>query len=326
MVKHGWTAAALLLALGCAAVPARAGLAIDAFWAEASAEVGETHTTADSQYAASDDPHSLPFALSANAEANAAYATALQTKGGFYAVRSGGDSAPLGLRTSGSTLYELTVRTDQPDTPLRLTFRFLGARADAYAYYGEGDIEAGVYASIYAGRLGGGNVPPVWGFEDRVLLDQHGSNNGSFTTQSNGTDVYGIGLPQRSDSVGWDGFRSFGQVTRAAFSATLDFGLLQPGELFQIAYEAGVFADIDSAPYMGRADAGLVDPFALDEPPPFMIAIEGLALPTAPVPEPASSVLLLAGALLLVALKRQSSTAAGSLSVRTASNADCACG
>lgn len=233
-------------------------------------------------------------------------AAARQTPDGFFhaaaALDQGWDDLPGAHWVGAGTQFESLITTNQPDTPLLLDFLFLGSRLEAGAYYGIGNLQASVRLGIRAGighsaRTG---VQLYWGFEDRlervaggVIQAQHVS----------ATDRTGIGLPAVQTSSGWQNMVSQGRLERGAYRATLDFGLLQPGEFFALDYSAEVRLQSDT-PYASSARAEVIDPFGLRDDPPLQLSLRGLALPAAVgvVPEPATPALLLAGLAGLLAL------------------------
>lgn len=283
---------------------ARAGLQIESLFITASALVtppsGQTNGTTwfwDSNL-------SLPLqVVSSGARSGGLAAGARQTPDGFFFDQAGferGWESPAGqYNAEARTSFQLAVSTDTPNTPLILDFHFLGSQLSGGAYYGAGTMTVGTTLSISSARLGTPRVE-AWGFDDRLLLNST-NTNGNFTRQSNGTDSQGIGLPQLTDSFGWQQFASRGDAQRLPFVGTLDFGLLQPGEVFKLYYEgsAAINAGIT---YAGDAAAKLVDPFSLGGTPPLQLELRGLTLPAAPIPEPGSVLLMLLG-LAAVAIK-----------------------
>lgn len=243
------------------------------------------------------DPGPLPFALAANSVQPGQVAVATQNKGGFFSESVSGTLSAAPLSISAGTTFYLTVTTTMADTPLVLDFRFLGASIAGSTYYGQGDVTVLASAAIFGGSLGGpfgSLVPPDWSFEDQLILRSNVSS--AFQRQSNGADVQNIGLPQDHYQQGWNGFESQASLTRDAFVGRLDFGLLQPGQFFSLVYEAEVEIVASDARYGGgRASASLVDPFSLATRPAFQFSLQGLELPAAPVPEPASWLLMALG-------------------------------
>ena len=258
-----------------------------------------------------DQPFALPFQLSAEATQDTQSALAYQDKLGFFRDRAFGN---LGFGSTGSfdaraeTGFFVVVSTDTPDQPLQVELQFFGAKAMGGSYYGAGDVRSSYTAEVSVGR----NVTHpalmthAWGFSDEVSLSSQ-SSIGVFGHNTSETDTLGAGVPASSFRQGWDGFLSFGEVTRDSFAARLDFGVIQPGETFAIAYyaEAAIFGN--GVRYGGRAASELIDPLSLQNPLPG-ITIDGLELwagPTAPVPEPQTWGLMLAGLALLAVLRRQ---------------------
>ena len=88
-----------------------------------------------------------------------------------------------------------------------------------------------------------------------MLLDARGN----FVPQSTSTiDRNGIGLPSTHADHGWRDMVVFGQLNRDAFAATLDFGLLQPGEYFALHYSTEVRIVSDN-PYASPARAEVIE-------------------------------------------------------------------
>ena len=225
-------------------------------------------------------------------------AAARQTPDGFFhtvATQARTWSELAGPRVAlAQTLFQVTVSTNTPDTPLLLDFLFLGSRLDAGVHYGVGALSANTTLQI-SGGVGNGSAaaaPLVWGYNDQLQLDGRGNFQAPASTT---TDVQGIGLPTAQASTGWFEFESRARIDRGAFSGTLGFGLLQPGQRFALQYwvESQITSD---TPYPVHARAELVDPFGLREPP-LQLSLRGLTLPTpvAVVPEPCSAALLLTG-------------------------------
>jgi hypothetical protein len=238
-------------------------------------------------------------------------AGALQTPDGFFRDQAALEhdwGAPSGAtQMLAATEFRLTVSTTTPDTPLILDFHFLGSLLDGGVYYAGGAMTMTVSTAIATWR-GSQSRIDQWGFEDRLTL--HPSSGDRFVRQSNGVDAQGIGLPQDSASIGWTDFQSRGHVDRQAFVGQLDFGLLQPGERFTLYYAAMARIDADLR-YAGDAVARLVDPFSLGGPPPPQLVLQGLELPIAQVPEPATAVLGAMGLLGLLGWRRVRQLQAG---------------
>lgn len=264
----------------------------------------------------SDQPYALPYTLLANDFGlgwDSGFAFSLQDKGGYFSnrafVSNSNFGTNLGLIAEASTSYRIVVSTDQVNTPLILNFNFLGSTAGGSARYASGEMNSRAYAGIYAKRVGSPNpgliesdpASMMWSVLDEVRL-----NSGQFDrfVQSTNTyDRYSIGLPDTHFSVEYENFISSADLTRDPFTGTLDFGPLQPGEYFALTYTGGasVYSVIN---YPGSGYATVVDPFSLAQLPPPSLALQGLVLPTAPVPEPPGSLLLLAGVALLVLLAK----------------------
>jgi len=298
----------LLLAASALALPAHAGLSITGQFLSASALVtgpdGQTHGNTwfwDSNLGLP------PQVVSSGIQHQGLAAAARQTPDGFFYDAASmtkpweATDGPYTMRAE--THFSISVSTDEADTPLILDFNFLGSRLNGGSYYSEGRMTVGSLLSIRAG-LTAMPRPDVWQFEDRLMLDGASTNN-AFVRQSNGTDLQGIGLPQVTDSAGWFQFIAQGEVVRDAFVGRLDFGLLQPGQVFRLDYDASAWIDA-ALSYAGSARAELVDPFSLGGTPPVQLQLQGLQLPVAAVPEPATAGSLLAGLALLLAWRRRS--------------------
>lgn len=305
-MKRSARTLALLLAGSSLSLAAQAGLQIEGLFISASALVtgpdGQTHGNTWFW----DSSLSAPITItSSGIQHGGLAAAARQTPDGFFhdqvAFSAGWDAVQGPSMMRAETQFKLSVSTDTPDTPLVLDFHVLGSLVRGSAYYGMGSMTVGSTMMITAGRLGG-PLQDQWGFEDRLVLDS--SQGSNFVRQSNGADVQGIGLPGDSSSTGWVDMQSRGQVERDDFIGQLNFGLLQPGEVFKLEYSASTW--ISSAiRYAGSAEAELIDPFSLSGNPPAQLSIQGLTLPMAPVPEPASVLLMMAGLALLAGLARQ---------------------
>ncbi len=296
---------ALLLAGSSLSLAAQAGLYITAQFLSASALVTPPGGQMQGNTWFWDSGLNLPpQVVSSGIASQGLSAGARQTPDGFFydevAFQKGWQS-PAGLSTmQAQTQFKLTVRTDAPDTPLILDFHFLGSMLDAGAYYGEGVMTVGASAAISAAK-NGDPMAAVWQFEDRLLLDS-ALSGAAFQRQSNGTDVQGIGLPLLADAAYWSQFVSRGEAQRQVFIGQLNFGLLQPGEVFRLNYDASAWID-SNIRYAGDARAELVDPFSLGGTPPLQIHLQGLDLPVAAVPEPPSGLALMAGLVLLGGLQ-----------------------
>ena len=291
-------AATLLLA--ALSAPAHAGLSIARFAVGTLAEAFDSRTGHDNVGLDDLEPYSLPFTLLATAQEGSSFGAALQDKGGFFrdqtniAVTEYFTTHSVSARTI--TRYHVMVGTDQSDTPLTVNFNFFGASADAVAQYQGGSVDASIRASIRAERrtsdlglrLLDSHVD-VWSIFKGIDL--------SAAVSSNSVDTQGIGLPSEHFASGYlpMSFDYEERLTLDAFSGTLEFGVLQPGEFFAFEYEAGTFVQASALAYTGRANALLVDPFSLASPPPFQFSIAGLPLPTSPVPESTSALLMLVG-------------------------------
>jgi hypothetical protein len=259
----------------------------------------------------SDVPLGVPWALTAQVDATTGpnaleqigNAAATQTKTGWFhsqAIANHGWTPTSSEMWSG-TLFYMLLETNTPDTPMVLNFSFLGSRARIDPHYGIRDVDMDVEAYIATAMNPAAGVIPdeqdaVWGFRDNI-----GHLNG-YTFASSITDTQGIGTPTRSTVDEWVEMRHIAEVERDAFFGTLDFGLLQPGERFAIAYYSNTNLRVESN-YATAAVVEVKDPFSLENTPP-QFTMAGLTLPAAPVPEPSTYALFGAGLLALTKAAR----------------------
>lgn len=266
-----------------------------------------------------DTPLGVPWALTALVDAThgptaleqtvVGSASATQTKTGWFKAHSIATHGWTSewTETSSGTRFYMLLETTTPDTPMVLHFNFMGSRARAEAHYGARNINLDVDAFIATSRNPSsgfipGEVDAVWGVRDAVRA------NGPYTFSSSIVDRQGIGVPTASTVDEWVEFKRIGEIKRGAFSGTLDFGLLQPGEQFAITYSSHTHLLVDST-YATTAVVEVVDPFSLEETLP-QFTMDGLALPAAPVPEPSTYTTLAAGLLVLVAGRHRHRTTA----------------
>ncbi len=203
------------------------------------------------------------------------------------------------------TSHRITVTTVVPDTPLVLDLMWLGGMISAGSYYGSGEQRASMSVQLQAQRNGNA-LQPVWGFTDEIVHDSQ-SGAALFNSSSTVVDVLRAGLPRRSFEAEWRDMMVWGEVQRAPLFATLDFGLLQPGETFGLRYDVTTATLLDSVPYAARGLIDLKDPFGLRQGVSGFV-LRGLALtddggPPATVPEPGT--LGLAMLVLGAALRRR---------------------
>lgn len=116
--------------------------------------------------------------------------------------------------------------------------------------------------------------------------------------------MQGIGLRLLDDAADWRQFVSRGEAERQSFVGQLNFGLLQPDEVFSLNDDASAWIDSDIR-YAGDARSELVDPFSLGGAPPLQIQLQGLDLLVAAVPEPSNGLALVAGLVLLGAVQHR---------------------
>jgi hypothetical protein len=288
MKTNAILAAAILLILAMSA-PVRAGLIVERLTISALVVgVGNSPNSTTGPLT----PFGLPSLVTATDAQGGLQGLSLQTKSGFFRNRvdinrgSLGDNTGIGAQSN----YLLIVGTDTPDTPLVLDFDFLGATARGSAYFGFGDIFAGVSQSISTNRPTRLNqvgldtpLSKVWNFSAEVNLAA-GTWTHSYTTN----DSQGIGMPALSVTplVGLapEGFTNSAglEIALAPFHGTLDFGLLQPGEYFALRYQGDASARSQDAYDLGPdayARALLIDPFSLGSTPPPQLSLRGLTLP-----------------------------------------------
>lgn len=228
-----------------------------------------------------------------------AQADAVQAVNGYFEVQarldSGWSRSPGLSLASASSDFILDVQTSTPDAPLVLDFLLHGSAVSGSVYYSEGLLTARAGVRI-AVSWDLGPWETVWALQDTVLLDSAASGS-QFQHQVSSTDVQGVGLPAiAAEYFGWQQFALQGMVQRSAFTGTLDFGLLQPGQTFSLLYQGLAEVEADTR-YASTALAWLEDPFALRSAAP-ALRLNGLLLPTVnlpPVPEPGGVWLLLAG-------------------------------
>lgn len=244
-------------------------------------------------------PNSPPYLISSATSFHEDEASALQTQSGFFQCLALREN--MSGEATAATSFRLVVGTDTADTPLVLSFEFLGASATGRTYYNSGNAAITVTQTI-SGGIGAPDFrpEPTWGFYEGVaILASDGWQRRLPTTY----DTYGIGLPVVTDSGPVNhGFSDSRTLSLAAFHGEINFGLLQPGEHFVLEYLSGASVD-GSYIYPGPdnyALASLVDPFSLGGEPPPQVSMQGLTLP---VPEP-STALLLAASLLALGSRR----------------------
>ncbi len=291
-------AATLLLA--ALTTPAHAGLGIARFAVIADALAADSRTGRTHIFVNDAEPYRLPFTLFATAQEASSFGAALQDKAGFFRDQSNIAVTEYftthSVSASATTTYHVMVSTDQPDTPLTVRFNFFGASAHVLAQYKTGSFNAFVTASIRGEhRASDTGLQLLDADADAWSILRAVDLSGVVTTRS--VDKQGIGLPTEHFVSGYlpASFDYEEGVTLDAFSGTLDFGVLQPGEFFAFEYVGRTFIDASALTYTGRANVLLVDPFSLAQPPEFQFSIAGLQLPTAPVPEPSSALLILVG-------------------------------
>lgn len=304
-------AAASLLA---AALPAQAGLFVSDLYFEALAQVVQTDSTGTHEtldhptrhalclfHFCATTPNGSPGIL-ASAEPTATQrAYAAQDAWGAFGQRQGVAVSNYGsgvqeVQGHTYTLFTQQVGTDTANTRLLLDFRWLGSRVAAGTYYGEGLLDASSSVHVSVSRNGGPDEQ-VWGFQDRTRKVPGG---GMFSDQHLDWDVQGVGTPTRQFETEWREFMVWGDIERGAHFGTFDFGVLNPGETFQLTYVARTDLVMSNVTYAGRGELLLDDPFGLQQPGlrfrdlDYVFADDGIDPPPAGVPEPGSLALLMA--------------------------------
>jgi hypothetical protein len=241
---------------------------------------------------------------SASTQRYAGTASATQTKTGWFRADSVAqhDWFTDPVEVASWTRFYALVETTQANTPLVLHFNFMGSslRSDA-RYSARGaqlEVEAMISASLNppAGSIPGASAA-VWAFQDSI-----GFSSG-YQLWHQEIDMQGIGMPALHTDTRWVDMRNLGEMRRDAFTGTLDFGLLQPGERFAFSYLARTHVRLDTT-YAAVGTATVIDPFSLGGTPPPQFTMDGLILPAAPVPEPPAALLGLAGLAVLAAVRR----------------------
>lgn len=198
-----------------------------------------------------------------------------------------------------STRYSVAVGIVDVATALQVDFRWLGSRVAAGSYYGAGSIDASSSVQVLVSR-NGGPQQLVWGFDDRTMRVP--GQAGLFAESHAGTDTLGAGLPAVSFETEWREMMVWGDIERGMHLGVFDFGLLQPGETFELTYLARTDLLMQDVPYASRGQLMLHDPFGLRQGQ-ALLSVRGLDLRIegggiggpAGVPEPASLGLVLAG-------------------------------
>ncbi len=292
-----------------AATPARADLIIQNLSISVLAHVeGIPADTSNTIFTGS------PFILTATAVTPVHQALATQGTNGYFwnqAISTGQTSIEGPIAATG---FHLVVGADAPNTPVVVDTYFFGAQAAGTAYYGQGDMRINI-GQIISTRFNNDTLTKVWGFTDRVALNDNGTPGWSRTRVSQ-FDTLGVGLPTETLTATnyVNSFTESLSLELDPFHCLLDFGLLQPGETFTLDYES--FANMEGGLTLpfgdARGVAKVVDPFSLGGSQPPQIALQGLTLPSfsgGSAPEPGTLALLTPGALLLVgALARRRRT------------------
>ncbi len=288
-----------------AATPARADLFIQSLDISVRADV--IGLGIDTQSASGTG---LPSYLSAHTQGPDNRAFALQTKNGFFQDFASSTGSP-GIGSSvtiAESKFHLTVGTTTPNTPLILNFNFLGAQMVGTAYYGAGDMDIHVAQNI--STIVGGTQTTIWGFTDDLRLNGPGAPGWNRYASAR-YDVQGIGLPTETLTAAnyVNSFTESLSLVLDPFHGILDFGVLQPGETFDLFYDgtASTFGGLTYPGTEASAFASLIDPFSLNggNPPP-QLALQGLTLPSfAAAPEPGTLALLLLGGTLVIVRRRR---------------------
>jgi hypothetical protein len=201
-------------------------------------------------------------------------------------------------RAFAATQMGLTVGALSPDAPLDMTLHVFGGQLRGADYYGASRLSIRLDLRLTTQDAFGNHDIP-WEWSASLDLNTGGLYTGWTSSTTLGHDAYGIGAPTTHFDRLQQDFTSTARVTIDDFVAHPNFGLLQPGQHFQLVYSGLV--DITgtwaySGPQSG-AEADLVDPLSLGgQTARAPIAIAGLAFPSA-VPEPGAPTLLLAGRL-----------------------------
>jgi hypothetical protein len=315
-ITHFGKSTLAAVALLAATLPAQAGLYVSDLYFEAMAQVVQTdsagiHATTDHQArqalclfnVCATTSNGSPGIL-ASAEPTATQrAYAAQDAWGAFSQRQGVAVSNYGsgvqeVQGQTYTLFRQQVGTDTANSRLLLDFRWLGSRVAAGTYYGEGLLDASSSVYVTVSRNGGPDES-IWGFIDRTRKVP-GSPGGLFSDQHLEWDMQGVGTPARQFETEWREFMVWGDIERGAFFGTFDFGLLNPGESFELTYVARTDLVMSNVTYAGRGELLLDDPFALQQPGmrfrglDYVFADDGTNPPPAGVPEPASLALVLA--------------------------------
>lgn len=292
----------LLLPVAGIATPVHADLIIQELEVAAYAEVHGLPFNL--QESSGDVP---PYDVTAVAETPDYRAFSMQTKNGFFhnyaSINGAVPDSGSGLAYAES-MFHLVVGADAPDTPLLLNFNFLGAQAVGTAYYGYGRMDITVAQTI-SYSFNGGPLTNIWGFQDTVALNAPSTSDWT-RTRDFSFDGQGIGLPGETLNYLFyppGSFTTSMSLELLPFFGTLNFGVLQPGQTFELNYNSNAIAE-GTLSYPGQganAVARLIDPFSLGggDPPP-QLEMQGLTLPSlqpAVVPESGSYLLFVAGLL-----------------------------
>jgi hypothetical protein len=233
----------------------------------------------------------LPVNLRSQAALPPNSVDARQSEGGVYSNRSVAAVPDFFtndvVNVTGSTTYRLVVTSDIENTPLLLDFTFLGSEVFGGALYGDGDVRVrttNLIGSAFVSPFAAGTTPSTtWGFIDEVTLRRGAGDR--FSGSRIEVDLQGIGLPVPTETYGYREFESRGRIERETFAGTLDFGTLDPFELFVLEFTSQTSIDLAGVRYTGSARAGVVDPFALASPAGMRFELRGLALRTPADPE-----------------------------------------
>ena len=228
----------------------------------------------------------LPVNLRSQAALPPNSADARQAEGGVYSNRSVAAVPDFFtndvVNVTGSTTYRIIVASDTVGERLLLDFNFLGSEVFGGALYGDGDVRArttNLIGAAHVSPFSAGTTPStIWGFIDEVSLRRRAGDR--FSGSRIEVDEQGIGLPVAAETYGYREFESQGRIARDGFAGTLDFGTLDPFELFLLEFTSETSIELAGVRYTGSGRASVVDPFALVSPAGMRFELRGLTLRT----------------------------------------------